>query len=245
MKKSFFIFCPLFFVAIFFQNCSEGIDGGFQPTENSLEEASPETPENGVREPSNAGIDLDNPKEEVLDESVKVNKVAVQSSTELTFAQQEIVLLEKRLNRYMTKMDKKTSFAYWGVADILRTATELHKLTEDRSVLIFLLEAGETLLQRTGKKLKIKEYLQGKLLDIWVTGNYSCGKISGHLVHNMILIDNIAYGLRELVRDKELTASERRRLKAVTKRFEKIFTYFKRNYVKSKRIYTFPKTDVK
>ncbi|MCB9082688.1 MAG: hypothetical protein H6624_00005, partial [Bdellovibrionaceae bacterium] len=146
--------------------------------------------------------------------------------------------LESAIEKSLDKMDRGQSYPYWSLADNLRTAQELYHLSQDPRVLVFLLEAGEALLERISKATGQKDVLYNKPVYAWITGNYSCGRTYGHLVHSMILMDNTAFAMNQLLRSG-LANTYRRRIENVTRLYEKVFAHFDSDFVASRYTYVF------
>lgn len=146
--------------------------------------------------------------------------------------------LKSRRKIYLERLDRETD-AYWGLNDVLNTAYELYGIEKDVRVLVFLLETGEELVKHLSSAKKQKDFLYGRPVHAWLSWKYSCKQGYAMQVTNMLLIDNVAFAMYELLGSSTNRAKYTKRIKKLTATYEKVFRHFKSSYRAKLKSYVF------
>lgn len=230
--------CALLSLILTFQNCSPGYES--LNSDLNLSSLSVDVPEFLNSSLSHPEYQPE-PEEEGVSRLPAAAPAAEFIEPSSSYVAGVLSQIDRRISGQIVELKNKTSTPYWSMADSLRIAYDLYKDTEDPSILFFLLKTGEELIGTTSEKLNIKDVLLKKTIPAWVTGNYSCAKPYAHLVHNMILIDNIAYAADTLIRSKQikLTDSDLKRIQKLALYFERTFAVFDSDFVVNRKAYRF------
>ena len=130
------------------------------------------------------------------------------------------------MHSYIKPIIAGTGYPYWSIADHLDSVMATYKATGDRRLLYFLVEAGEGLLYLTSSKLGRKDDYRKKLVDAWISNQYSCGKNYAEMVHAMVMIAPVAEAYTILLSGQQLDAGMRKRISSGATEMEKVFTTF-------------------
>lgn len=83
---------------------------------------------------------------------------------------------------------------FWGMGLNYRAAYELYQHSRDPAVLNFFLDQAALLRTLTSAKLNRTGW---PATEVFATGYYTCGVAYADFVHNMVVIDNVIFGLAE------------------------------------------------
>ncbi len=95
--------------------------------------------------------------------------------------------------------------AVWSEAANLEALTVAYRATGDTRLLDELVYHADILFARQGDDLGFVDVVRGSAQPTWGTGNYSCDKYYGHVVHNGVLIAPILWFVNTVRRDPALS----------------------------------------